>query len=238
MGDLLARADGSDRHNLTRNAVNDWGPAWSPDGTKIAYCSGLENKYEIHVMNAVAIADAADLHGPPAVKRTARVAGDALGMRERITRRDFLNTATLATGAALMGPLAPRDLLAGAAEDFDGYGGVGDYRHANGNTWEVMEAAHALRDRRFETLPRDDVDTGEAFDLVVVGGASAAWRRRWLFEKQGTGRAVPGDGQPRDLRRRGPAERVPGGRAAPRRTPGLGSFRCRTAAGSSRGTTS
>ena len=47
-----ARPDGSDRRNLTRNAVNDWGPAWSPDGTKIAYCSGMDNKYEIHVMGA------------------------------------------------------------------------------------------------------------------------------------------------------------------------------------------
>jgi TolB protein len=47
-----ARPDGSDRRNLTRNAVNDWGPAWSPDGSKIAYCSGMENKYEIYVMRA------------------------------------------------------------------------------------------------------------------------------------------------------------------------------------------
>jgi TolB protein len=44
--------DGSDRRNLTRNEVNDWGPAWSPDGKRIAYCSGRDDKYEIHVMNA------------------------------------------------------------------------------------------------------------------------------------------------------------------------------------------
>ena len=47
-----ARPDGTDRVNLTRNAVNDWGPAWSPDGRRIAYCSGLDNRYEIHVMAA------------------------------------------------------------------------------------------------------------------------------------------------------------------------------------------
>jgi TolB protein len=47
-----ARPDGSERRNLTRNRVNDWGPAWSPDGQRIAYCSGLENRYEIYVMKA------------------------------------------------------------------------------------------------------------------------------------------------------------------------------------------
>ena len=116
--------------------------------------------------------------------KTARVPGDALGMRERITRRDFLNSAALATGAALTGSLAPRDLLA-AAEEFDGYGGVGDYRHANGNTWDVMEAAHAIRDRRFETLPRETIDTGEVFDLVVVGGGLTGLAAALFFEKQG-----------------------------------------------------
>jgi Tol biopolymer transport system component len=49
---FTARPDGSDRRNLTRNALNDWGPAWSPDGRRIAYCSGIENRYEIYVMNA------------------------------------------------------------------------------------------------------------------------------------------------------------------------------------------
>jgi TolB protein len=47
-----ARPDGSDRRRLTRNAVNDWAPAWSPDGRQIAYCSGMDDRYEIHVMGA------------------------------------------------------------------------------------------------------------------------------------------------------------------------------------------
>jgi hypothetical protein len=35
----IARADGSERRNLTRNPANDWGPDWSPDGSTIAFNS-------------------------------------------------------------------------------------------------------------------------------------------------------------------------------------------------------
>ena len=45
-------ADGSGRTRLTNNTSNDWGPAWSPDGSKIVYCSGWNNQYEIYVMNS------------------------------------------------------------------------------------------------------------------------------------------------------------------------------------------
>jgi spermidine dehydrogenase len=48
-----------------------------------------------------------------------------------------------------------------------------------------MDAAHAIRDRRFETLPRDAVDTGEVFDLVVVGGGLTGLAAALFFERQG-----------------------------------------------------
>src|SRR5487761_347231 len=92
----------------------------------------------------------------------------ALGMSCPINRRDFLNSTLLASGSLLLDPIAPRDLL--AEEDWTGYGGVGDYRDSNGNTWDVMTAGHQIRDHAFDSRPSDGTDTGEVFDCVVVGG--------------------------------------------------------------------
>jgi Tol biopolymer transport system component len=36
---FVARADGSERRNLTNDPANDWGPDWSPDGKTIAFNS-------------------------------------------------------------------------------------------------------------------------------------------------------------------------------------------------------
>ena len=45
-------ADGSGQRRLTRNPAFDGGPAWSPDGRRIAFVSNRDGSYEVYVMNA------------------------------------------------------------------------------------------------------------------------------------------------------------------------------------------
>ena len=45
-------ANGSGQTRLTNNDANDIFPAWSPDGSKIAFQSYRDGQAEIYVMNA------------------------------------------------------------------------------------------------------------------------------------------------------------------------------------------
>ena len=91
---------------------------------------------------------------------------ESLGMGAPITRRDFLGSTLLGTGAALLPPRVP----VAAVDDFTGYGGVGDYAISNGNTGEVVAAGHQMRDGVFDRTEAGVVDTGESYDCVVIGG--------------------------------------------------------------------
>ncbi len=97
----------------------------------------------------------------------------ALGMDRPITRRDFLNSIAAGTAAVAAGPLfadppanaAPTSAPI-AAQDASGY-----YppllTGMRGSHPGSFEAAHALRDGRPSPPP---IDTGEEYDLIVVGG--------------------------------------------------------------------
>ncbi|HJY88928.1 MAG TPA: NAD(P)-binding protein, partial [Candidatus Acidoferrum sp.] len=110
--------------------------------------------------------------------------GDAaLGMHTAITRRDFLGSTLLASGALLMESLTPAELLA-APDDFTGYGGVGEYRTSNGNTLPVLGAGHTIRDKKYEPLPADTIDSGEMYDCVIVGGGISGLAAALFFRRQ------------------------------------------------------
>ena len=109
-------------------------------------------------------------------------------MNEPITRRDFLN-GILITGAGLaLGGNVPATIS--PADAFDGYGGIGDYRHSNGNTYDVMSAAHAMRDGKFERGIARAIDTGETYDLVAVGGGISGLAAAVFFQKDKGGRCL------------------------------------------------
>ena len=92
--------------------------------------------------------------------------GPALGMDAEISRRDFLNGTLVASGTALLGGLSPEQVV-DVDDAWTGYGGVGDYRHSNGNTKPVVDAAHVIRDTNLDTLPPDTIDTSVSGPLVA-----------------------------------------------------------------------
>ena len=50
--DALQGTDGSGVTRLTNDPAEDFGPTWSPDGTRIAFDSYRDGSYDIYVMNA------------------------------------------------------------------------------------------------------------------------------------------------------------------------------------------
>lgn len=48
----MINTDGSGKVNLTNNPASDWSPAWSPDGSLIAFQTNRDGNWEIYVMNA------------------------------------------------------------------------------------------------------------------------------------------------------------------------------------------
>ncbi|HET7292952.1 MAG TPA: NAD(P)-binding protein [Vicinamibacteria bacterium] len=103
----------------------------------------------------------------------------ALGMRRRIRRRDFLNGASLAiTGAMLPEPLLALLRETSAQEDPSYYPpALTGMRGSHAGSFEV---AHGLRDGQGFG---DAADTGESWDLVVVGGGLSGLAAAYAFRR-------------------------------------------------------
>ena len=113
---------------------------------------------------------------------------ELLGLDCPITRRDFVGSTLLASGSALLGMSAPSLFTRPArAQGLDGAwtgpGGIGDYAESNGDTAEVVNAAHAIRDGAYPSAPDAAIDTGETYDLVIVGGGFAGLSAAYTFSK-------------------------------------------------------
>jgi spermidine dehydrogenase len=102
-----------------------------------------------------------------------------LGMSRRIARRDVLQG--MAIGVAI-GGLAPE--LANAAEaeaqNLRGYYPP-DRLGMRGSHPGSFEAAHALRDGNFWDHASGLIDSGESYDLVVVGGGISGLSAAWFY---------------------------------------------------------
>jgi spermidine dehydrogenase len=107
---------------------------------------------------------------------------------EPITRRDFLGSVLLASGAALLKSVTPAEMLADQ-DELTGYGGVGEYSASNGNTLPVLQAGHTIRDGVYDRLPSDIIDTGEFYDCVIIGGGISGLAAALFFQRQ-TGPAM------------------------------------------------
>jgi spermidine dehydrogenase len=103
-----------------------------------------------------------------------------LGMYRRITRRDFINGVAVTAGAAMM----PWHLFAGddAPEKSPNY-----YPPAltgmRGSHPGSFEAAHSLRDGTFWDSVGKPEDTGETYDLIVVGGGISGLAAAHFYRK-------------------------------------------------------
>jgi len=99
-----------------------------------------------------------------------------------MTRRDFLNGALLGAGAFLLELPAPMRLLAQSQAGYD-FGGIGDYASSNGNTAAVVNAFKAIENGDYRSLTGDIIDTGELYDIVIVGGGLSGLGAAYEFNK-------------------------------------------------------
>ena len=104
-----------------------------------------------------------------------------LGMNRRVTRRDFLNGVAVAAGAALI----PNHLFAQAenvpqnSPDYYPPALAG----LRGSHPGSFEAAHLLRDGDFWESAGTPQDTGEIFDLIIVGGGISGLAAAHFYRK-------------------------------------------------------
>jgi spermidine dehydrogenase len=110
-----------------------------------------------------------------------------LGMHRRITRRDFINGVAVTAGAAMM----PWHLIAGDTSGPEKSAGY--YPPAltgmRGSHPGSFDSAHSLRDGTFWDSAGKPEDTGEVYDLIVVGGGISGLAAAHYYRKAMGGNA-------------------------------------------------
>ena len=113
-----------------------------------------------------------------------------LGMDREVTRRDFLNGVAIGVGGSFLGnAVRPEDLLAaGVLDDFAPEKAANYYPPAlmgmRGNHEGTYSFAHRLRDGEAPESFGSAQDTGEHYDLVVVGDGTSGLATAYFFRKK------------------------------------------------------
>ncbi len=101
-----------------------------------------------------------------------------LGMDRGITRRDFLDGIALTIGAAALGGFHARPARAETAAYPPAGSGL------RGQTDAAQNVMHAIRDGSFWASNPAIADTGESYDLVVVGAGISGLAAAFTYRQQ------------------------------------------------------
>jgi spermidine dehydrogenase len=105
-------------------------------------------------------------------------------MDRPITRRDFLNGAAMAIGSAALPPHAPPQWASPREKQkITGYNPPVS-TGLRGSHPGSFEIAHSLRDGTFWHTAGKPVDTGEHYDLIVVGGGISGLSAAYFFRER------------------------------------------------------
>jgi spermidine dehydrogenase len=104
-----------------------------------------------------------------------------LGMKRKITRRDFLNGVRITAGAAMLPPrlFGAFDQPAEKSANYYPPGLTG----LRGSHPGSFDAAHSLRDGTFWDSAGKPEDTGELYDLIIVGGGISGLAAAHFYRK-------------------------------------------------------
>lgn len=109
-----------------------------------------------------------------------------LGMKREITRRDFLNGMAIGVGGALTTPWLSEVMAAQTsstpAQDQPGYYPP-TRTGMRGSHPGSFEVAHALRDGSFWQKAGKPIETGEDYDLIVVGGGISGLAAAYFYRQ-------------------------------------------------------
>ena len=110
--------------------------------------------------------------------------GRELGMNRKITRRDFLDGAAMAVGAAALAsgggvdPALHQEAVPGAPAYPPAFTGL------RGDQEKVFEVAHKLRDKKSWEVFGTPEDESDSYDLVVVGAGISGLAAAHFYRKQ------------------------------------------------------